>query len=134
LDEYLRSPPRNPGKFRGRGIVISAGAFFLISGYVAVRSLRAAGCGLPIQVWHLGPAELPDAFRPPFEKYGVEFVDSHEVRKLRPMRTLGGWQNKPFAIAHSSFEEVLSIDADNVALADPAPLFDDPVYRANGQV
>lgn len=134
LDEYLRSPPRNPGTFRGRGIVISAGAFYLFSAYVAVRSLRAAGCGLPIQLWHLGPAELPDAFRSPFQKHGVEFVDSHEVLKRHPMRTLGGWQNKPFAIAHSPFEEVLSIDADNVALADPAPLFDDPDYRTYGQI
>jgi Mannosyltransferase putative len=134
LDAYLRDLPPNPGGFRGRGIVISAGAFFLISGYVAVRSLRAAGCGLPIQLWHLGPAELPDAFRLPFEKYDVEFVDSHEVLKRHPMRVLGGWQNKPFAIAHSPFEEVLSLDADNVALADPAPLFDDPGYRAHGQI
>jgi len=134
LDAYLRNPPPNPGTFRGRGIVISAGAFFLISGYVAVRSLRAAGCGLPIQLWHLGPQELPDAFRAPFEKYGVEFVDSHEVLKKHPMRSLGGWQNKPFAIAHSPFEEVLSIDADNVALADPAPLFDFPDYRTHGQI
>jgi len=134
LDQYVRAIPGRPGHLRGRGVVISAGAFYLISGFIAVRSLRAAGCGLPIQLWHLGPAELPDAFRPPFEKYDVEFVDSHEVLKKHPMRALGGWQNKPFAIAHSPFEEVLSIDADNVALADPAPLFDDPGYRAHGQI
>ena len=134
LDRYPRAPPSNPGGFRGRGIVISAGAFYLISGYVAIRSLRAAGCGLPIQLWHLGAEELPPAVRPLFEKHGVECIDSHEVRKVHPMRVLGGWQNKLFSIAHSPFEEVLSFDADNVALADPAPLFADPDYRAHGQI
>jgi hypothetical protein len=43
--------------------------------------------------------------------------------------SLGGWQIKLFSIAHSPFEEVLSFDADNVALADPTPLFDDASYR-----
>jgi alpha 1,2-mannosyltransferase len=134
LDRHLRALPRNPGGFRGRGIVISAGAFYLISGFIAVRSLRAAGCGLPVQLWHLGPEEMPAGVRPLFEKYGVECVDSHEVRKTHPMRTLGGWQNKLFSIAHSPFEEVFSFDADNVALLDPASLFADPGYRAHGQI
>jgi alpha 1,2-mannosyltransferase len=134
LEQHLRESPRNPGGFRGRGVVISAGAFYLISGYVAIRSLRAAGCDLPIQLWHLGPQEMPAGVAPLFERHGVECVDSHEVRKTRPMRVLGGWQNKLFSIAHSPFEEVLSFDADNVALADPAPLFADSAYRAHGQI
>lgn len=134
LDRFLRASPPNPGGFRGRGIVISAGAFYLISGFIAVRSLRAAGCALPIQLWHLGEDEMPPAVRPLFERYGVECVDSHEVRKRHPMRVLGGWQNKLFSIVHSPFEEVLSFDADNVALLDPAPLFDDPGYRRHGQI
>lgn len=134
LDAHLRAMPRRPATFRGRGIVISAGAFYLMSGYVAVRSLRAAGCRLPIQVWHLGPEEMPDGVRPLFEAHGVECVDSHEVRKTHPMRVLGGWQNKLLSIAYSHFAEVLSFDADNVALADPEPLFADPGYRAHGQI
>jgi alpha 1,2-mannosyltransferase len=134
LDEHLRTMPRNPGGFRGRGIVISAGAFYLISGYVAIRSLRAAGCSLPIQLWHLGAEEMPDAVRPLFERHGVECIDSHAIRTTHPMRVLGGWQNKLLSIAHSPFEEVLSFDADNVALADPASLFADPGYRSYGQI
>jgi alpha 1,2-mannosyltransferase len=134
LDAFLRATPPNPGGFRGRGIVISAGAFYLISGYVAVRSLRATGCALPIQLWHLGAEEMPDGVRPLFEAHGVECVDSHALRAAHPMRVLGGWQNKLYSIAHSPFEEVLSFDADNVALADPAPLFEDPAYRRHGQI
>lgn len=134
LEQYVRAIPVHTGEFRGRGIVISAGAFYLISGYVAVRSLRAAGCRLPIQLWHLGPEEMPAGVAPLFEQHGVECVDSHEVRRSHPMRVLGGWQNKLFSIVHSPFEEVFSFDADNVALADPTPLFEDPGYRAHGQI
>jgi alpha 1,2-mannosyltransferase len=134
FERQARNPPANPGNFRGRGIVISAGAFYLISGFIAIRSLRAAGCGLPIQLWHLGAEEMPAAVKPLFERYGVECVDSYEVRKTHPMRVLGGWQNKLFSIVHSPFEEVFSFDADNVALIDPTTLFDDPDYRTHGQI
>jgi alpha 1,2-mannosyltransferase len=134
LDGFLRAMPRPSRAFRGRGVVISAGAFYLISGYVAVRSLRAAGCGLPIQLWHLGPDELPEGVRPLFARLDVECVDAHEVRKRQPMRVLGGWQNKVFSIAHSPFEEVFSFDADNVALADPTGLFEEAAYRRHGQI
>ena len=134
LDDFLRAVPRPGRAFRGRGVVISAGAFYLISGYVAVRSLRAAGCALPIQLWHLGPEEMPDGVRPLFARLDVECVDAHEVRRTHPMRVLGGWQNKIFSIAHSPFAEVFSFDADNVALADPAGLFDDAAFRRHGQI
>jgi hypothetical protein len=134
LETQLRHPPPNPGNFRGRGVVVSAGGFYLISGYVAIRSLRAAGCTLPIQLWHLGADELPVQARPLFERHGVECVDSFEVRKRKPMRLLGGWQNKLFSIVNSPFEEVFSFDADNVALGDPTPLFELPQFRAHGQI
>jgi hypothetical protein len=35
---------------------------------------------------------------------------------------------------HSSFREVLLLDADNVAVRDPEFLFDEPAYRATGAV
>jgi hypothetical protein len=70
LDRQLRNPPRNPGRYRGRGIVISAGAFYPISGFIAVRSLRAAGCALPIQLWHPVLAE----FEAGLERAGIRFT------------------------------------------------------------
>ncbi len=134
LDDFLRAIPRQERAYRGRGVVVSAGGFYLISGYVAIRSLRAAGCTLPIQLWHLGADEMPAAAKPLFERLGVECVDSFEVRKRRPMRELGGWQNKLFSIVNSPFDEVFSFDADNVALRDPSPLFEHPQFRSHGQI
>ena len=123
-----------PGGFNGRGIVISAGGPFIPSAYIAVRSLRHFGCKLPIQIWHLGPQEFSKSVMPPFEKYGVTFVDSLEVRKQIPIKRLGGWENKPYAVLCSPFEEVLLLDADNMVLQDPTMLFDTEIYRTLGSL
>ena len=48
------------------------------------------------------------------------------------MRRLSGWELKPFALLHSAFEEVMLVDADNVAVRDPTYLFDAPEYQAAG--
>ena len=71
---------------------------------------------------------------PPFEKFGVTFVDSFDTRKIHPSKNLGGWENKPFSILHSSFEEVLFIDADNMVLKDPGFLFEDRLYQEAGNI
>ena len=43
-----------------RGIVICGGGErYLPSAYVLVRVLRHLGCGLPVEVWHLGEGEMP---------------------------------------------------------------------------
>ncbi len=75
---------------------------------------------------------MPLGLPPILSKYGVECIDSYAVRETHPFSNLGGWQNKIFSIVHSSFEEVLFFDADNFALADPEPLFDDPRYQVTG--
>ena len=134
LFDLVQQPLPYPGGFSGRGVVISAGGPFLPCAYIAVRSLRHFGCTLPVQIWHLGSAELPSAIVPAFEQWGVTFVDSFEVCKQWPVRRLGGWENKPYAIMHSPFEEVLLIDADNMVLQDPTSLFDSPLYRTNGSL
>jgi hypothetical protein len=75
---------------------------------------------------------MPRAFRPVFERLGVELVDSLEVRPNQPFGVVAGWQNKPFALVHSKFEEVLFLDADNFCLRNPEFLFDEPRYQASG--
>jgi len=41
---------------------------------------------------------------------------------------------KVAALLHCSFQEVLLLDADNLPLADPTYLFDDPLYRQRGNL
>jgi hypothetical protein len=82
----------------------------------------------------LGPRELPAVVRPVFEIQGAVFVDCFEILKIHPYRRIGGWESKPYAIAHSPFEEVLFLDADNFALQNPEFLFSEKAYRETGAV
>ncbi|KAJ9529574.1 hypothetical protein QJQ45_013920, partial [Haematococcus lacustris] len=45
-----------------------------------------------------------------------------------------GFTLKPSALLLSSFQEVLLLDADNFAVADPTPLFNEPGYQATGSL
>ena len=52
----LRRPSRC---WQGRGIVICGGGLrYFPSAWVCINMLRRLGCGLPIQLWHLGSAEV----------------------------------------------------------------------------
>jgi hypothetical protein len=129
------APPYPAERFRGRGIVTCAGgARYFPCAWVCIHRLRASGCQLPIQMWHLGPEEIDERMRELVRPLGVECVDALEVRREHPVRVLNGWELKPFSILHSRFEEVLFLDADNVPLVDPGFLFEAPEYRGTGAI
>jgi hypothetical protein len=134
LDQAVERAERSPRRsFSGRGIVIAGGGGkYFPCAYVLIRLLRHLGCRLPIELWHLGAAELSAEMRALVEPHAVATIDAHEVRHQFPVRRLHGWELKPYAIIHSSFEEVLLLDADNVPIADPTYLFDTPHYRVPG--
>ena len=137
LRQAMAEPTPYPdGAFAGRGIVICAGGERLFTcAWVLIRMLQdTLGCTLPIEVWHLGPREIGAPMAALLAERGVTLVDAEAVRRDHPVRQLGGWELKPYAILHSRFEEVLLIDADNVPVVDPAFLFDIPQYRETGAV
>ena len=128
-------PPFPEERFAGRGIVIcGGGAKYFPCLWVCIRMLRHLGCMLPIEVWHLGPREMSAEMKALLAPFGVATVDARAVRLSHPVRILQGWELKAYALLHARFAEVLLLDADNVPVADPAPLFDDPAYRASGAV
>ena len=92
------------------------------------------GCELPIEVWHLGEREMSQAMRRLLEEYRVACVDAQAVRRVHPVRRLGGWELKCYALLHSRFAEVLLLDADNCPVRDPAFLFEAAEYRGQGAV
>ena len=135
-DEFVASIPAYPdGRFRGRGIVVcGGGAKYFPCAWVCIRMLRHVGCRLPIELWHVGASEMPRRLRALVEPYGVRCVDAAAVRRRHPVRTLSGWELKPFALLHCAWEQVLLLDADNVAVRDPAYLFDAAPFRRHGAV
>jgi hypothetical protein len=125
-----------PPDFNGAGIVIVAGgARCFTNAYVALTNLRnVVGCKLPIQLWFLGPDEMsPDMMRI-LRRFDVDPVDAFKVRRRFPVRRLGGWECKVYAILHSPFRHVVLLDADNVALIDPAMLFHLSEYTNDGAI
>ena len=135
MDAACAALPEYPGGFSGRGIVIPAGGErFFTCAWVCVHMLRRLGCRLPIQFWHLGPAEMSEEMRALVTPLGVECVDAREVSRRCPARILNGWEVKWFAIAHCRFEQVLLLDADNVPVVDPELLFESGPYDEHGAV
>ena len=136
LEKAVAKKPAWPTRrFRGRGIVIcGGGAKYFPCAWVAVKMLRHVGCTLPIELWHLGAREMTPEMRALVAPLGVRCVDALEVRKKHPIRRMGGWELKAYALVHTRFSEVLLLDADNVPLRNPAFLFDSPEYREHGAI
>lgn len=133
--EFIHSIKPYPKSYEGRGIVICAGGRkYLTTAWVCINMLRDLKCQLPIQVWYLGEKEMDPHMRDLLSGQGVECVDGLEIRKKNPARILQGWQLKCYAVLHSPFKEVLSLDADNVPVVEPSFLFDTPEFTQTGAI
>jgi hypothetical protein len=122
------------GRFAGRGIVICAGGpRYFTCAFILVHLLRhALGCTLPIQVWHLGQREMSPAMRRLLADEGVELMDAEPLLARYPAVIRNGWALKPYAVMHSRFEQVLSLDADAFVLRNPGEVFEWPEFLAQG--
>jgi glycosyltransferase involved in cell wall biosynthesis len=136
LDHALQNAAPYPeGLWEGRGIVICGGGeIHFPCAWVCISMLRKLGCELPVELWHRGPREMTDEMRSLVAPLGVTCVDAYEVARRHPVRRLDGWELKPYAIAFSRFEEVLYLDADNMAVVNPEFLFQEEPYRQNGVI
>jgi ADP-heptose:LPS heptosyltransferase len=136
VDRFLsQCGPYPSGHFHGRGIVICGGGQrYFRCAWVCMNMLRKFGCQLPIELWYLGQYELDERMKALVNPIGVHCVNAADVRKIYPVRILRGWELKPYSILHSSFEEVLLLDADNVAIVNPEFLFESLPYVNTGAI
>jgi alpha 1,2-mannosyltransferase len=115
------------GRFRGKGIVMSAGGRGLFAQtYVLVRHLRETlNCTLPIEVFYAGAEELPHAAIDDMERRfdQVRLVDAATAPGARGVQ-LRGYQMKGFAMYLTRFESALWLDGDNFPVRDPRELFE----------
>lgn len=126
----LKEPPPEP---KGdAGIVISAGGKYAEWGLVNAKWTREQGIELPVQVWHLGPHEIPGWMRPHFAALDVELVDAHEVRRTHWHRALKGWSIKQYAAMRAPWQVVLSLDADAFVTTHPDHVLADPAFNEIG--
>jgi Mannosyltransferase putative len=127
-------PPISPPS-SGQGIVIAAGGSYWPGAYVCVRMLRHYGCTLPIQIWYLGARdEYDERYVRLLKPYAVTCIDADQHPNRKSRRSLDGYQMKLFAVRNSSFQEVLSIDADVYPCQNPTCLFECPRYQESGAI
>jgi len=120
-----------------RGIVIGAGgAKYFGCGFACFYILRKLGCQLPVEFWYLDEYEMDNNMKKMCDTFGIKYVNAVkycEEHNIKP-RILNGWELKPLSTLHSSFKEVLYLDADNIPSKDPTYLFDHPQYRELGAI
>lgn len=126
---FIRDAPSyRDGIFKGRGIVIAASAFHvsLSTGYwVLLESLRRAGCELPVEVW-FPPGESPTCSQMNRMQELGATARAHETVFTNRFAI------KLVSVLLSGFDEVLYLDADQIALRDPSSLFDSTVVKLTG--
>lgn len=127
-----------PSAMTGRGIVTCVGgAKFFACAWAQIATLRTVGCHLPVEIWYMGRGEMDDAMKSIVMSLGnVTLIDALAVARSLPKypRKLNGWELKPFSILHSSFQEVLFLDADCIPLSDPTHLFENDRYKQTGAI
>ena len=107
-----------------KGIIISGGGRYLLCALVNVRMLRDHGFDLPVELWMFRNERLPSSAIRELERWNVH------CRELPPLPT--PYASKPYALVHSSFEELLVLDADNTPIRNPEYLFDSAPYQETG--
>ena len=128
---------RKSERWQGRGIVVVAGGErYGRLACALIDSLRAHGCLLPVEVFHIGIQEV-DGCAAMAELAARPAVTLRDLAAGQP--TLRdqpgyGYAAKPLALAACSFAEALLLDADNFALGDPSQLFDSGAYRESGAI
>ncbi|MBI1287087.1 MAG: hypothetical protein GC178_05855 [Flavobacteriales bacterium] len=133
IDTFIRTLHERTFNFNGRGIVICGGGEKYFPGtWVLVNMLRYLGCKLPVEVWYLGKHEMDNHMQALLAPLDVACIDATIMRKEHPCRILKGWELKAYALLHSSFKEVMLLDADNVPTINPEELFDWPEYKKTG--
>lgn len=136
IASFIARKKRDPiPQFEGTGIVMAAGGrSYLRMAFITISVIRNNGWNIPIEIWHMGPKELPHDLKRRFNHLEVQFIDAHQVMKKVPSRTMGGFELKSYAIANSSFRHVMLLDADCEPIQSPETLFNSNEYKDTGVI
>lgn len=112
-----------------RGLVYVIYEKLLLGAFVSVKSLRALGCTLPIEMWY--KRTETNVAHPLLTlmvaEYGVYLREIEDPEATH-------FYTKLYAIFYSAFDNVLLLDADNFAVRDPTYLFETTEFRETGAI
>lgn len=123
--------------YRGNGVAIVAGGRFMPIATNSLRMLRRTGCTLPVEIFLANKEEYePQLCEDVFPSLGAECKVLPDVLGKAALRNfpLKGYQFKVLSALASSFENVLLLDADNIAIKDPTTVFDSEVFQKYGYI
>lgn len=88
-------------------------------------------CILPVQIWHSGN-ELSEFAKLKLQEFGpITFHDILDYTDGSP-NDFRGYQIKGYALAYTTFNDVILFDADLIFFKNPEILFDHPKYKETG--
>lgn len=121
--------------FSGTGIVTVAGGSYFAPAILSIRMLRKTNSTLPVQVFLRNKAEYEKKIcQEVLPALNAEcFVIQDHLRRDNPIK-VEHYQLKVLAILFSSYESVLFLDSDCMALLDPRELFDSEPFLSTGLV
>ncbi|KAJ0407490.1 hypothetical protein ATCC90586_008965 [Pythium insidiosum] len=110
-----------------RGIVMVIYEKLLLGAYVSVRSLRAMGSTLPVEMWYKSSETNVNhpLLRLLVSEYGVYLREINDPLATR-------FYTKLHAVFYSAFDHILLLDADNFPVRDPSYLFETKEYLDTG--
>ncbi|KAK1943194.1 hypothetical protein P3T76_005831 [Phytophthora citrophthora] len=117
----------------GNGIVMVVYPKLLSSVFASISVLRSYNCTLPIELW----ISQPEVVRSPSMRQTLDMLQqrfSNVTVETIIDPTIAGFSTKIHAVQHSKFENVLFLDADNVAVRDPTFLFESKEFREHGAI
>ena len=123
-----------------RGVVSTAGGYYLPVFLVSLRMLRRTGTTLPVEVFLAKKEEYePEICEKVLPELNakciiLDDIFNHDNGTHQPADAISKYQYKIFAILFSSFDEVLFVDADSFPLHDPEPLFTSEPFKSTGMV
>ncbi len=128
--------PQLPYENGTRGIVTAAAGSFVPVLVTSLRMLRKAGSKLPVEVFMESEVVYEkEICEEVLRELGARcFVMSEVLDQVEPRMEVSKYQMKAFAVLFSSFDEVLLLDADGIAVVAPEELLDGVVYGEKGFV
>ena len=119
-----------------QGVVVAASGALLPVFLVSLKMLRRTGSKLPVQVFMESKdnyeQEICEIVLPPMN--ATCMILSEIVDAVPQRLTMSRYQLKALALALSSFDDVLLLDADNLPLEQPERLFNSEPFSSTGFV
>jgi hypothetical protein len=123
--------------FQGKGIVMIGGGSFMGTAVTSIRALRETGSKLPLELMLTTHEEYDkDVCEILLPKLGAKCLIMEEIIGTENFKALNlqKYELKVLGLFLSTFEEVLLLDADNIAIKSPDYILESTPYKQTGYI